>query len=108
VTSPPPTAVTPAAPEPTPRGILVALRVVEGPSWVRVSSGGRVAMQTTLQPGFADTFTAGRRLDLWLGNAGAVRVTLNGRPVRMSGDVYRASFVRQKNRVRIVPYSAMR
>jgi cytoskeleton protein RodZ len=108
-TSPvPAVAATLAAPEPTPRGILVALRVVEGPSWVRITSGGRVAMQTTLQPGFADTFTAARRLDLWLGNAGAARVTVNGRSVRMNGDVYRASFVRQKNGVRIVPYSATR
>lgn len=96
------------APEPSPSGILVALRVVEGPSWVRITSGGRLVIQTTLQPGFADTFSAARRLDLWLGNAGAARVTLNGRPVQMSGDVYRASFVRQKNGVRIVPYSAAR
>ena len=97
---------TTVSPEPVPRGILVALRVVEGPSWVRITSGDRVVMQTTLRPGFADTFTAARRLDLWLGNAGAARVTLNGRPVQIGGDVYRASYVRRKNGVRILPYSA--
>jgi cytoskeleton protein RodZ len=111
----PPSPVVSAAPvigatQPSPESaqgaILLALRVVEGPCWVRVTSDEHVVMQTTLRPGFADTFTATRRLDLWLGNSGAVRVNLNGRPVplRGSGDVYRATFIRQERGVRIVPF----
>lgn len=88
--------------------ILLALRVVESPCWVRVTSDERVVMQTTLRPGFQETFTASRRLDLWLGNAGAVRLTLNGRPVslRGSGYVHRASFLLRKGGIRLVPYAA--
>lgn len=97
-----------AAPEPTTRGILLAIRVVEGPSWIRIESDGRVVLQTTMRPGSVDTFKANRRLDVWLGNAGAARLTLNGRPVQISGDVYRASLVRKNGAVRIVPYSATR
>jgi cytoskeleton protein RodZ len=87
--------------------ILLALRVVESPCWVRVTSDGRVIMQTTLRPGFADTFTAARRLDVWLGNAGAVRLILNGERISRSekdGAIYRTSFIRDGKRVRTVPY----
>jgi cytoskeletal protein RodZ len=97
-----------AAPEPTTRGILLAVSVVESPSWIRIESDRRVVLQTTMRPGSTDTFKANRRLDVWLGNAGAVRLTLNGRRVRLRGSraVYRASFIRQKSGFRIVPYAA--
>jgi cytoskeleton protein RodZ len=93
------------APQPTTGGLVLAVRVVESPCWVRVTSDDRVVVQTTLRPGIEETFTANRRLDLWLGNAGAVRLTVNGRPIplRGSGKVYRASFIRHKSGFRIVP-----
>jgi cytoskeletal protein RodZ len=96
------------AAEPTTRGILLAVSVVESPCWIRIASDGRLVTQTTMRPGSVDTFKANRRLDLWLGNAGAARLSLNGRSVRISGseDVYRASFIRQKSELRIVPYAA--
>jgi cytoskeleton protein RodZ len=97
-----------AVPEPVTRGILLAVSVVESPSWIRIESDGRAVLQTTMPPGSVDTFKANRRMDVWLGNAGAVRLTLNGRPVprRGSGAVYRASFIRKESGLRIVPYSA--
>jgi cytoskeleton protein RodZ len=97
---------TATVPEPSTRGILLAVSVVEGPSWIRVTSDGRMVAQTTMRPGSVDTFKANRRLDVWLGNAGAARLTLNGRSIAIpvSADVHRASFIRQKSRIRIVPY----
>ena len=97
---------TTAVPEPSTRGILLAISIVEGPSWIRITSDGRVVTQTTMRPGSVDTFKANRRLDVWLGNAGAARLTLNGRTVAIpaSADVHRASFIRQDGRIRIVPY----
>lgn len=98
-----------AEPEPLPPAVLVALRVVEGPCWARVTSDGRVVTQMIAPPGFTKTFTATGRLDLWLGNAGAVRLTVNGKPLsipREAGAIYKVSFVRRNDGVRIVPYGS--
>jgi cytoskeleton protein RodZ len=97
---------TQAAPQPVPDGIMLAVRIVESPCWIRVTSDGRVVMHTILQPGFADTFIADRRLDLWVGNAGAVRLILNGKQLRIpreAGAIYRVRFVRNQKGVRLVP-----
>ena len=96
-----------AAPEPTTRGILLAVRVVEGPCWIRIESDGRVVLQTTMRPGSVDTFKANRRLDVWLGNAGAVRLSLNGKQLGISREdraIYRVRFIRNENGVRLVPF----
>lgn len=94
-----------AVPEPTTRGILLAVQVVEGPCWIRIESDGRVVLQTTMRPGSVDTFKANRSLDLWLGNAGAARLTLNGKELRISredGAIYRVRFIRNEKGVRLV------
>jgi cytoskeleton protein RodZ len=93
--------------QPVPRDVMLALRIVESPCWVKVTSDRRVVMQTILQPGFADTFIAERRLDLWVGNAGAVRLTLNGKQLRIpreAGAIYQVSFIRAEKGLRLVPY----
>lgn len=98
-----------AEPEPLPPGVLLALRVVEGPCWTRITSDGRVVTQMTAPPGFTKTFTATRRLDLWLGNAGAVRLTVNGKALSIPGEngaIYKVSIVRRNDGVRIVPYGS--
>ena len=100
--------MTPTSPEPLQGQILLALRVVESPCWVRVTSDKREVIQTTLRPGVEETFTASRRLDLWLGNAGAVRLTLNGKQHRIpreTGAIYRVSFVRDDRGVRVASKS---
>ena len=92
-------------PEPTTRGILLAVQVVEGPCWIRIESDGRVVLQTTMRPGSVDTFKANRSLDLWLGNAGAARLTLNGKELRISREdraIYRVRFIRNEKGVRLV------
>lgn len=96
-------------PEPLPPAVLVALRVVEGPCWARITSDGRVVTQMIAPPGFTKTFTATGRLDLWLGNAGAVRLTVNGKPLsipREAGAIYKVSFVWRNDGVRMVPYGS--
>ena len=95
--------------EPLPLEVLLVLRVVEGPCWTRIMSDGRVVTQMIAPPGFAETFSATRRLDLWLGNAGAVRLALNGKRLsipRGAGAIYKVSFVRRNDSVRIVPYGS--
>jgi cytoskeleton protein RodZ len=94
-------------PEPLPPGVFLTLRVVEEPCWARITSDGRVVTQMIAPPGFAETFTATRRLDLWLGNAGAVRLTVNGKHLSLPGEngaIYKVSFVQRGDGVRMVPY----
>jgi tRNA A-37 threonylcarbamoyl transferase component Bud32 len=64
--------------------------------WTRVTVDGRVAYEGTLVAGDRRSFTARRALDLHLGNAGGVQLTVDGRsrgaPGR-SGQVWRGRFV---------------
>src|SRR5688572_27566179 len=93
-------------PEPPPPPVLLTLRVVEAPCWARITSDGRSVTQMIAPPGFTETFSATRRLDLWLGNADAVRLALNGKRLsipRGAGAIYKVSFVRRNDGVRIVP-----
>jgi Helix-turn-helix domain/Domain of unknown function (DUF4115) len=95
----------PATPPP-PEDVVLRLRVVDAPSWVELSRDGEVLLSQTVLPGFAKTFRADRRLDLELGYAPGVRLTLDGEPFRISeddGGVYRASFVLRDDEVRVVP-----
>lgn len=60
-------------------GVRVALDVGGGSSWVRVLVDGRERLETTLGPGQTRRFRGRRRVDVRLGNAGAVRVLVDGR-----------------------------
>jgi hypothetical protein len=95
----------PATPAP-PEAVVLRLRVVDAPSWVELSRDGEVLVSETVLPGYAKTFRADRRLDLELGYAPGVRLTLDGEPFQIAGDdggVYRASFVLRDDEVRVVP-----
>jgi cytoskeleton protein RodZ len=89
-------AVPPAAPSArsTPaakRGL--SLRVTET-SWLRVTVDGTVVLEGTLPPGSAKSFT-GKTADVRVGNAGGVRIAVNGRPLGRlgaSGDVVERRF----------------
>jgi len=63
-----------------PRGVRAVLRLSQ-PSWVQATADGEVVAASTLEPGEAVTFRARRRLQLTLGNAGAVRLRVNGEPI---------------------------
>ena len=73
--------------------LSITIDVTDGSSWLRVIADGK-----TLLPGrivsssFEQTFEAGRRLDVIVGNAGAVRVMVGGRwqgPLGPAGQVRR-------------------
>jgi len=63
--------------------------------WTRATVDGRVAYEGTLAAGDRRTFTARRAVDLHLGNAGGVQLTVDGRPrgaPGRSGQVWRGRF----------------
>jgi tRNA A-37 threonylcarbamoyl transferase component Bud32 len=74
--------------------VTVTLRAT-APVWTRATVDGRVAYQGTLVEGDQRTFTARRAVDLHLGNAGGVQLTVDGRargaPGR-SGQIWRGRF----------------
>jgi cytoskeleton protein RodZ len=83
---PPLNSPSPAATAATARGL--SLRVTET-SWLRVTIDGTVVLEGTLPAGAAKSFK-GKVADLRVGNAGGVRVAVNGKPLGplgASGDV---------------------
>jgi hypothetical protein len=82
-------AVVPAAPAHAVTLVIVA----EGRSWVRLLSDGTLVFEGTLTPGASKTFTATEVVDVTVGNAGLVRLILNGRDLGSpgkAGQVYHA------------------
>lgn len=99
-------AASPVPQEPVYEGIQVVMRIREEPAWVQVRRGAETILRRTVRPGFERTFRAQKRLEVVIGNAGAARLTLNGkrlRPPGELGDVYRASFVFKNGRARVIP-----
>ena len=83
-----------AAARPSAKDVTVTLRYA-GASWTRVTADGRVAFEGTPGPRHRRTFTARRSLDLVLGNAAEVRLTVNGRDLGVadrSGNIWRHRF----------------
>ena len=63
--------------------------------WTRIGVDGQTAYEGTLAAGTRRTFTGRRVIDLHLGNAGGVQLTVNGRPrgaPGRSGQVWRGRF----------------
>ena len=71
---------------PTPVGLELSIEVVGQRSWVLVLADGERAFAGILEPGAKDSWTARERIALRSGNAGAVRVTLNGRDLGLFGE----------------------
>jgi len=72
----------------------LTLRVLET-SWLRVTVDGTVVLEGTLPAGSTKSFT-GKTADVRVGNAGGVRIAVNGRtlgPLGGSGDVVERNFV---------------
>jgi hypothetical protein len=88
-----------AAPPPTttvarPAGVRLVVRYRDA-SWSRVTVDGAAVFEGILQAGARRTFQGNRRIELMLGNAGAVRLNLNGRDLGLaggSGEVWRGTF----------------
>lgn len=92
-TPPPTTAPSPMptdTPTPTPTlssGIQVSVEIVGQRSWIHVEVDGQEAFAGTLEPGATNTWQAVERITLRGGNAGAVRVTVNGKLWGMLGQI---------------------
>ena len=67
---------TSARPDPGP--LEARIKIVGAESWIEVRTDGVISYSHLSQPGFSETFEAKRRLVIFTGNAGAVRVLLNG------------------------------
>ncbi|WP_273845626.1 helix-turn-helix domain-containing protein [Rubrobacter calidifluminis] len=71
----------------TTRSLEARLDVSGGPSWLEVRSDGEVVFVRTVEPGFSKTFTAKHEISITSGNAGAVRVRINGQNYGTLGDM---------------------
>ncbi len=71
-------------PSPSPTGVNVVL-LLEEASWMRVRIGGRSVFEGTVPAGETKEFQAPERVELRLGNAGGVRLILNGRDLGSPG-----------------------
>jgi tRNA A-37 threonylcarbamoyl transferase component Bud32 len=94
--APPPTS--PKAPAAA--SVTVTLRAT-ATVWTRATVDGRVAYEGTLVAGDRRTFTARRAVDLHLGNAGGVQLTVDGRPrgaPGRSGQIWRGRFTPDSGR----------
>ena len=80
---------TPTAPQ-----VTVTLQAT-GLVWTRIGVDGQTAYEGTLTAGSRRTFTGRRVIDLHLGNAGGVQLTVNGTPrgaPGRPGQVWRGRF----------------
>jgi hypothetical protein len=90
-------AIPPLAPSPAPAKLVkrgLSLHVTET-SWLRVTVDGTVVLEGTLPAGAAKSF-GGKVADVRVGNAGGVRIAVNGKtlgPLGASGDVVERRFV---------------
>lgn len=64
---------------PVPADTLQVVISVQGsPSWLLIQTDGNTAYEQVAQPGFSETFEAGKQLYIKCGDAGAVNVEING------------------------------
>jgi cytoskeleton protein RodZ len=71
-----------------PDTLQVAIDVKERPSWILIRADGTTAYEQIAQPGFSQTFEAERELYIKGGDAGAVKVEINGQDVGALGPAY--------------------
>ncbi len=80
---------------PAPSGVTVVLTVAGGKSWVSATQGAEQVFSGLLDDGTERTFSDPERVKLTIGNAGAVRLVVNGVDLGTaggSGEVVRLTF----------------
>ena len=101
VTTPPATTPSPStgsslvAKAPSPSGVTVRLSVTGGKSWVSATANGSKVFEGLLYDGSSKLLTATHQVKLVIGNAGAVRLVVNGVDLGapgLSGQVVRLTF----------------
>ena len=80
-----PTANPPPAESANPSATLHASLTADEPTWVRAWADGKEVMTATLEPNLIKTVDAVSEIRLRTGNAGALQITLNGKPVGSAG-----------------------
>jgi cytoskeleton protein RodZ len=65
--------------------LRVSVSVRGTPSWLRVEADGEFVLEERAHPGFSRVFEARREVQIATGNAGAVQVAVNGRPLGVMG-----------------------
>lgn len=75
---PEPERTEPTEPPTSPEGIRMTVKVEQVPAWLNVQTDGNVAYEQVAQPGFSQDFEARQQIRVWTGNAGAVRLEING------------------------------
>jgi cytoskeleton protein RodZ len=75
----------PPAASANPQAALHASLTADEPTWVRAWADGKEVMTATLQPNLIKTVDAVGEIRLRTGNAGALQVTLNGKPIGPAG-----------------------
>ncbi len=63
---------------PPPEVVRITVTVAQVPAWLNVQTDGNTVYEQVAQPGFSQTFEAGQQVAVWTGNAGAVRLDING------------------------------
>ncbi|HET7477963.1 MAG TPA: RodZ domain-containing protein [Rubrobacteraceae bacterium] len=63
----------------TPAPVEVAIQVEGSPAWISVKSDGTVVYEQVADPGFSDTFEGEQTVGISTGNAGAVKLKVNGK-----------------------------
>ncbi|HKE99858.1 MAG TPA: RodZ domain-containing protein [Actinomycetes bacterium] len=94
VATPAPGTTTTSTTRPAPQGVRVVLHYV-GPSWSLVRADGEQVFQGIPGAGERRTFRAAKRLELTLGDAGVVELSVNGRDLGQlggPGEVWRGTF----------------
>ncbi|MGB3684058.1 MAG: RodZ domain-containing protein [Rubrobacteraceae bacterium] len=69
-----------------PELVRVTVTVGQMPAWLNVQADGDVLFEQVAQPGFSQTFEAGSRVSIWTGDAGAVRLEVNGQDYGAIGE----------------------
>jgi cytoskeletal protein RodZ len=91
---PPPADPVPPQVAPSDAGLRIEIEVLVD-CWVRAATDGSIAVERLLRPGEKQQLSANREVQLEVGNAGAVRWSINGRPAKPLGD----SGVRREARI---------
>jgi transcriptional regulator with XRE-family HTH domain len=66
------------------KGISLGIKTVER-TWVEIQIDGQPVREATFQPGESFTYRATNRIEILLGNAGGLEMTLNERPLEKIG-----------------------
>jgi len=70
----------------SPKTLRAEVHVEERPSWLEIRADGSTSFAQIAEPGFSETFEAERELSVTTGDAGAVRVKVNGQDVGVLGE----------------------